>query len=103
MQSRHSKLTELFRALSGKVDAYTQKHAEACLEENESDPAAFYECIKSNTSGFSDNLYKFENLSLYADLREKQCRASGEDYEKCVQKLVQDVKAASEELEASLE
>lgn len=103
MEIRHNKLTQLFRDLSGKVEAYINKHAETCLEENENDPNGFYECVKSNSAPLNENLYKFENLSLYSDLREKECKESGEDYEQCIQTLFKDVKEAAKDLEENLE
>lgn len=102
MEHRHSTLKELFRGLSKKVDEYNDKHAEQCLEEAGDDVNAFYECVRNNTEGLRDNLYKFEALSLYSDLRERECR-QGDDYESCVRDLLKDLKTASSELEQHLE
>lgn len=103
MEIRHDALREIFRGLSGKVDQYFKKQAETCVEEHGSDPTEFYECVQNNTSNLRDNMYKFENLSLYADLRERECRQDGEDYEECVKTLAQDIKKAAGELDENFE
>ena len=103
MEFRHSKIRDLFHNLSKKVDQYLHKKSETCFEESGDDPNEFYECIKTSTSDFKENYYKFENLSLYADLREKQCANADSDYNQCIDGTIKDLNAAIKDLEPNFE
>ena len=103
MEFRHTRLQELFKQLDQKVSNYLNNHAEACLEENSEDPNGFYECMKTNTTNFRENYYKFENLSLYSDLREKECSGDAGNFDQCLNGAIADVKSAMGDLESSFE
>lgn len=103
MEFRHIKLQDLFKQLDQKVNKYLSKTSETCLEDNNEDPKEFFECVKSNTANFRENYYKFEGLSLYSDLREKECSQQGSEFEQCINTTLKDVKNAMADLERSFE
>jgi len=103
MEFRHSLIHNLFKQLDDKVNLYLKTKADACLEENSEDANAFYECMNTNTSELRDNYYKFENLSLYSDLREKECNRDSSEYTQCINTLVSDLTGAMNDLTSNLE
>lgn len=103
MEFRHTKLQALFKQLDQKVNMYLSTHAETCLEENGEDPNGFYECMKTHTANFRENFYKFENLSLYTDLRENECSKDTSNFDQCLNGVLTDVKRAMDDLEGSFE
>ena len=103
MEFRHPKITELLKQLDNKANQYLQKTSESCIEENNDDPTAFYECVNNNASGLKENYYKFQNFALYAELREKDCAKNSDDFDGCVNTSLKDLNKAMTELISDLE
>ena len=103
MEFRHSTIHNLFKQLDQRVNQYLNKKSEECLEENNDDPNAFFDCMNNSTSSLRENYYKFENLSLYSDLREKECSQDATDYQQCIDKTAKDLTTSMNDLMSSLE
>lgn len=103
MDLRHPKLLSLFKKLDEKTKLYLSNATEKCLAENKDDPNQFYECFKDETSVFNENIYKFDGLSLYSDLREKECSQKGGDFEQCINETCLDIEKAMTDLHSFIE
>jgi len=103
MEFRHTAIQSIFKQLDQKLNTYLNKKSETCLEENPEDPNSFYTCINTSTAALTENYYKFDGLSLYADLRERECVKLGKDFDKCIRTSANDIDRAVNELLANLE